>query len=112
MGCLYEEKVFKVREIIESIVDEEGNQKYSVQRLLLQRLRQVKRHPTIEDDVTIYANATILGGETVIGKGSVIGANVFITDSVAPGTTVTTKDQQLRYRTRKPDPDGNGWQEK
>ena len=77
-----------------------------------QSLRQVKRHPTIEDDVTIYANATILGGETVIGKGSVIGANVFITDSVAPGTTVTTKDQQLRYRTRKPDSDGNGWQEK
>ncbi len=43
-----------------------------------------KRHPTIEDDVTIYAGATILGGETVIGKGSVIGGNTWITSSVPP----------------------------
>jgi len=47
-----------------------------------------KRHPTIEDDVTIYSNATILGGETVIGRGSVIGGNVWITESVPPNTTV------------------------
>lgn len=46
-------------------------------------LQNVKRHPTIEDDVTIYANATILGGETVIGKGSVIGGNSWITESVS-----------------------------
>ncbi len=46
-------------------------------------LKNTKRHPTIEDDVTIYANATILGGETVIGKGSVIGGNSWITESVA-----------------------------
>jgi serine O-acetyltransferase len=45
-----------------------------------------KRHPTIEDDVTIYADATILGGETVIGKGSVIGGNTWIMRSVPPGT--------------------------
>ncbi len=45
-------------------------------------LKNTKRHPTIEDDVTIYANATILGGETVIGKGSVIGGNSWITESV------------------------------
>ena len=45
-------------------------------------LRGVKRHPTIEDDVTIYAGATILGGEVVIGKGSVIGGNVWLTESV------------------------------
>jgi serine O-acetyltransferase len=44
-----------------------------------------KRHPTIEDDVIIYANATILGGETVIGRGAVIGGNAFITESVPPG---------------------------
>lgn len=44
-----------------------------------------KRHPTIEDDVIIYANATILGGETVIGRGAVIGGNAFITDSVPAG---------------------------
>jgi len=42
-----------------------------------QLLRGQKRHPTIEDDVTIYSNATILGGDTVIGRGSVIGGNVF-----------------------------------
>ena len=47
-----------------------------------QVLRGVKRHPTIEDDVTIYAGATILGGETVIGRGSVIGGNVWLTHSV------------------------------
>lgn len=45
-----------------------------------------KRHPTIENNVTIYAGATILGGETVIGEGSVIGGNTWITESVAPGS--------------------------
>lgn len=48
-----------------------------------------KRHPTIEDNVVIYANATILGGKTVIGKNSTIGGNVWITKSVAAGTTIT-----------------------
>lgn len=47
-------------------------------------LRGKKRHPTIEDGVTIYANASILGGDTVIGEGSVIGGNAFITASVPP----------------------------
>jgi serine O-acetyltransferase len=47
-----------------------------------------KRHPTIQDDVTIYSHATILGGETVIGRGSVIGGNVWITESVPPNTKV------------------------
>lgn len=47
-----------------------------------------KRHPTIEDDVTIYANATILGGQTVIGKGAVIGGNTWIIKSVPEGTIV------------------------
>jgi serine O-acetyltransferase len=51
-------------------------------------LASTKRHPTIEDDVVIYANATILGGETVIGRGSVIGGNVWLTSSVPPGSTV------------------------
>jgi serine O-acetyltransferase len=50
-----------------------------------------KRHPTIEDDVTIYANAVILGGETVVGKGSVIGGGVWITSSVKAGTKVFSK---------------------
>ena len=48
-----------------------------------------KRHPTIEDDVVIYANATILGGQTVIGRGAVIGGNAFVTDSVQPGARVS-----------------------
>ena len=55
-------------------------------------LMNKKRHPTIEDDVTIYANATILGGNTIIGKGSIIGGNTWVTESVAPGTTLTNKD--------------------
>ncbi len=48
----------------------------------------VRRHPTIEDDVVIYANATILGGDTVIGRGAVVGGNAFITYSVPPGVRV------------------------
>jgi serine O-acetyltransferase len=48
-----------------------------------------KRHPTLEDRVTVYAGATILGGDTVIGHDSVIGSNVWLTKSVAPGTRVT-----------------------
>ena len=48
-----------------------------------------KRHPTIEDDVTIYSAATILGGSTVIGKGSVIGGNVWLVHSVPPGSKIT-----------------------
>jgi len=66
-----------------------------------QSLRGKRRHPTIEDNVTIYANATILGGDTVIGRDCVIGSSVFITESVAPGTTVTNQAQQLQFKTRK-----------
>jgi serine O-acetyltransferase len=47
-------------------------------------IRETKRHPTLEDGVTIYAGATILGGNTVIGANSVIGANTWITESVPP----------------------------
>lgn len=54
-------------------------------------LRGGKRHPTIEDDVIIYAGATILGGSTVIGKGSVIGGNVWLTESVPPGSKVINR---------------------
>ena len=65
-----------------------------------QSLRGKRRHPTIEDNVTIYAGASILGGETVIGKNCVIGSNAFITSSVAPGTTVSIKNQELQYKSR------------
>jgi serine O-acetyltransferase len=47
-----------------------------------------QRHPTIEDNVTIYAGATILGGETVIGKNSVIGGNVWLVRSVPPDSKI------------------------
>jgi len=52
-----------------------------------------KRHPTIEDDVTIYANATILGGKTTIGRGSVIGGNAWITESVPAGSRVNMAER-------------------
>lgn len=52
-------------------------------------LMNKKRHPTIEDDVTIYAGATILGGETVIGRGCTIGGNTWVTHSIAAGTVLT-----------------------
>jgi len=61
-------------------------------------VRGVKRHPTIEDRVVIYANATVLGGKTVIGHDSVIGSSVWITKSVAPGTTVVLKEPALRMK--------------
>jgi serine O-acetyltransferase len=59
-------------------------------------VRDTKRHPTIEDDVVIYAGATILGGETVVGRGSVIGGNVWLTHSVPPGTRVLQDSPNLR----------------
>ena len=58
------------------------------------RVRGAKRHPTIEDDVVIYAGATILGGETVVGKGAVIGGNCWVISSVAPGETVALERRQ------------------
>ena len=61
-----------------------------------QALRGRKRHPTIEDRVTIYPGATILGGETVIGAGSTIGGNVFIMDSVAPNSLVIYDGLDMR----------------
>ncbi len=55
-----------------------------------------KRHPNVEDWVTIYPNATILGGETVIGARSTIGGNVFLMESVAPNSLVTNEKNQIR----------------
>ena len=61
-----------------------------------QALKGKKRHPTIEDRVTIYPGATILGGETIIGAGSTIGGNVFIMDSVAPNSLVIYDGLDMR----------------
>lgn len=62
-----------------------------------QALKDKKRHPTIEDNVTIYSGASILGGDTIIGKDVVIGGNAFITRSVPDGAKVSVKNQELRY---------------
>lgn len=65
-------------------------------------IRNMKRHPTIEDRVVIYANATILGGKTLIGHDSVIGSSVWLTHSVAPHTTVTIDNPDLRMQADSP----------
>ena len=65
------------------------------------KLRGKKRHPTIKDNVIIYAGATILGGKTVVGKDAVIGGNVWITSSIPSNTTVTIASPKLSYRTKK-----------
>jgi len=58
-----------------------------------------KRHPTIEDDVTIYPNATILGGETTVGRQCVVGGNVWLTHSIPAGTRVAIEEPKLQVRT-------------
>ena len=67
-------------------------------------LANKKRHPTIEDEVTIYAGATILGGRTVVGRGSIIGGNVWLTDSVPPNSRIYHNPSQVR-QARADDPD-------
>ena len=71
-------------------------------------VRGTKRHPTIEDEVVIYANATILGGKTTIGHHSVVGSSAWITRSIAPHTVVTIEDPRLRIRGAQANTDGAG----
>jgi serine O-acetyltransferase len=66
-----------------------------------QQLRGQKRHPTIEDRVTIYAGATIMGGDTVVGEGSTIGANVFLTTSVPPNSLVVQEEANVKVMNKK-----------
>ena len=63
-----------------------------------QQLKGKKRHPTIEDDVTIYSGASILGGETLISGGVVIGGNAFVTKSVPEQTRVSAKMPELQFK--------------
>ena len=73
-------------------------------------IRDMKRHPTVEDRVVIYASATVLGGKTVVGHDSVIGSSVWLTKPVAPHTTVTIESPRLRIREALPaelDPTSN-----
>ena len=62
-----------------------------------QKLHGTRRHPTIEDNVTIYSGTTILGGDTVIGKGATIGGNAFIVNSVSAGIKVSVKNPELQF---------------
>ena len=64
-----------------------------------QALSGVKRHPTIEDNVIIYANATILGGNTVVGEGATVAGNTFVTESVPAGAKVSAMHPELNVRT-------------
>jgi len=59
-------------------------------------IKGTKRHPNVEDGVTIYPNSTILGGETTIGEGSTIGANVFLMHSVPANSLVLYEEKGLR----------------
>ncbi|MEZ6059953.1 MAG: serine acetyltransferase [Planctomycetaceae bacterium] len=61
-------------------------------------IRGTKRHPTLEDNVTVYSNATVLGGSTVIGAGSQIGSNVTLSRTIPPNTIVTIEPPSLRFR--------------
>ena len=63
-----------------------------------QKIRGIKRHPTIGDNVTIYANVTILGGDVTIGDNVVIGSSVFLTESVPANTTVTIQKPELIFK--------------
>lgn len=65
-------------------------------------IRGYKRHPTIEDNVIIYANATVLGGATVVGAGTEVGGSVFLTKSVPSDSVVKVKPPELRFRSKLP----------
>ena len=66
-----------------------------------QALKGVKRHPTVEDNVTIYAGATIIGGETTIGAGTTVGANVFLMQSVPPNSLVIYEEVNVKVMSKK-----------
>lgn len=76
-----------------------------------QQLKGRKRHPTLEDGVTIYAGATIVGGDTIIGAGSTIGANAFVMKSIPRDTLLVLGEQVQRAhdkRRRRGDAAGEG----
>ncbi len=70
-----------------------------------QALRGKKRHPTLEDNVTIYAGTTVMGGDTVVGAGSTIGASVFLTHSIPPRSLVFFEEKALRILDKDNRPD-------
>ena len=64
-------------------------------------VRGAKRHPTLEDNVVVYANATILGGDVVVGKGATIGSSAWITESIPPGVTVLIEEPKHVTKSRR-----------
>ena len=75
-----------------------------------QQLSGVKRHPTIEDNVTIYSNSSVLGGETVIGENTIIGGNTFITESIPANSKVSAKSPELVIKKPRTHVEAsNGW---
>ncbi len=77
-----------------------------------QTIKGTKRHPTLEDDVTMYPGATILGGDTVVGRGSVVNGNAYVTESVPPNSRVVPDPprQEVRQRaTTAPDDESLHW---
>jgi serine O-acetyltransferase len=71
-------------------------------------IKGIKRHPNIEDDVTIYSGATILGGDTVVGRNSIIGGNVWLTHSVPPFSKIFNTAPKLCVVRYDNDSNGNG----
>ena len=67
-----------------------------------QALRGKKRHPTVEDNVTVYAGTTVMGGDTVIGSGSTVGANVFLTRSVPANSLVYYEEKKVEIVPKRP----------
>lgn len=67
-------------------------------------VRDQKRHPTLEDNVVIYANATVLGGDTIIGRNAVIGSSVWVTSTVEAESTVIMEKPRLRIRSKDSSP--------
>src|SRR6478735_1018691 len=74
-----------------------------------QALRGHRRHPTLENNVTIYANATIMGGDTIVGTGSTIGASVFLTHSVPPRSLVLAEGQGFKVINKNARLGGDDW---
>ncbi|MEN7972861.1 MAG: serine O-acetyltransferase [Verrucomicrobiota bacterium] len=71
-------------------------------------IKHIQRHPTVEDNVVVYANSTILGGDTVIGKGTVVAGNVFLMESTPSGSLVTRAEGGVVIRTRETPGTGMG----
>jgi serine O-acetyltransferase len=71
-------------------------------------IKHIQRHPTVEDDVVVYANSTILGGDTVIGHGTTVAGNVFLMKSTPPNSLVTRNEEGVSIRTRETQQAGGG----